>query len=91
MKEPTKRPYREAVIDTPIADRVWIQYKDRWYPGALETWIHHDGVLRCWVSYAVPVNGWPGGWYTSPLGDEGDDPNDEDQDWLTRVRAALEA
>lgn len=76
------------MIDAPATDRVWIKHKDRWYPGVVETWNRRDGVLRCWVTYAVPVNGWPGGWYESPLGDEGEDPNDEGQGWETRVDAA---
>jgi hypothetical protein len=82
--------YCRSVTGTPGQDRVWIQYKNRWYPGVVETWNTHnrDGVLRCWVTYAVPVNGWPGGWYESVLGDVGDDPNDEGRDWMDRVSAA---
>lgn len=75
--------------NTPAEDRVWIQYKDRWYPGILETWNRREGVLRYWVTYAVPVNGWPGGWYETVLGDDGDDPNSQGQDWTTRVQAAI--
>ena len=79
------------INDTPAADRVRIEYKARWYPGVIGTWDRLDGSLRCWVTYPVPVNGWPGGWYWSPLGDDGDEPNGEDRDWLARVREALGA
>ncbi len=54
--------------------QVWINYKDRWYPGILETWNRRNGALRYWITYAVPVNGWPGGWYEAALSDESDDP-----------------
>jgi len=40
-----------------------------------------------WVSCAVPVNGWPGGWHEA-LVDEGDDPNGEGLTWDSRVAAA---
>lgn len=77
--------------EVPAADRVWVEERGRWYPGVLETWNTRHGVLRSWVSYAVPVNGWPGGWYevqnllSVP---EGEDPNDEGKSWLVRVDAA---
>ena len=76
------------MTDVPDHDKVWIKYKDRWYPGILETWNRRNGSLRMWITYAVPVNGWPGGWYDSVLSDEGDDPNDEDRGWTVRVAAA---
>ncbi|MFC5179425.1 hypothetical protein [Nocardioides taihuensis] len=71
-------------------DKVWVRYKDRWYPGVLETWNREKGALRCWVSYAVPINGWPGGWYQfgEVLHDLDGDPNDEAQGWVARVEAA---
>jgi len=77
--------------ETPISDRVWVEERGRWYPSILETWNTRDGVLRFWVSYAVPVNGWHGGWYDNVLTvDEDEDPNEEGQTWSMRVRAARE-
>ncbi|WP_154402274.1 hypothetical protein [Ornithinimicrobium cavernae] len=75
--------------ETPAADRVWVKERDRWYPGILETWNTRNGVRRFWVSYAVPVNGWPGGWYEQMLAlGEGEDPNGEGKTWLATVEAA---
>jgi len=63
--------------------RVWIMYKDRRYPGLLETWNERGGVLRGWVSYALPVNGYAGGWYAMAdiRTDEGDFPNEDGCSW----------
>lgn len=78
----------------PAADCVWVAERGRWYPGVLETWNTRDGVLRAWVSYSVPINGWPGGWYqvqdvlSVP---EEEDPNDEGKSWMTRVEGARNA
>lgn len=82
------------MTDVPATDRVWVEERGRWYPGVLETWDTRDRVLRAWVSYAVPINGWPGGWYkvqdvlSVP---EDEDPNDEGKSWITRVEGARNA
>jgi hypothetical protein len=63
--------------------RVWVQYRERWYPGTLTSWNTRDGVLRGWVTYAVPVNGWPGGWYAMDEveADDGHARNDDGLTW----------
>ena len=81
--------YRQSMSETPVSDRVWVEERGRWYPGILETWNTRDRTLRFWVSYAVPVNGWHGGWYEHLLSvEEDEDPNGEDRSWLMRVDAA---
>lgn len=82
-------PYRLPMDETPASDRVWVEERQRWYPAVLETWNTRNGVQRYWVSYAVPVNGWPGGWYERVLAlAEDEDPNGEGKTWLTRVEDA---
>jgi hypothetical protein len=63
--------------------KVWISYRDRWYPGILDTWNTRDGVFRGWVTYSVPVNGWPGGWYdmSAIRTDDGSAGNDDGRTW----------
>lgn len=75
--------YSPTVSEGATELRVWIQYKERWYPGLLETWNERDGTLRGWVSYAAPVNGWEGGWYamTEVRSDDGDSPNNDGRTW----------
>jgi hypothetical protein len=80
--------YLGPVSEAADHDKVWVEYGGRWYPGVLETWDRRDGVLRCWVSYAVPVNGWPGGWYADVLADAGHDPNGEGIAWDARVASS---
>lgn len=82
------------MTNVPVTDRVWVEDRGCWYPGVLETWNTRDGALRAWVSYAVPINGWPGGWYKVQdvlIVPEDEDPNDEGKSWIARVEAARSA
>lgn len=79
------------MTDVSATDRVWVEDRGRWYPGVLETWNTRDRVIRAWVSYAVPINGWAGGWYEVQellIVPEDEDPNDEGKSWITRVEGA---